>query len=311
MILLEGFDGLVVLASVAAPLVAAFAGVSFAAATVGGIVTIVAAILAMAAVWVSNALIIAQMRTYWLTNQSAILCQLYDSGDAATALSALGSAVEDMIQAIEWGTILGPVSGPLSLALGGAIGAVETNSLINPLFKLVTGVALVGVECPCSQAPENRYWLFTGGVDGWVPAVLTSGGLTWVQSWQNPGNLGAEGNNDPGQLQDHSSGNGSYSEAQWRFTFPVEYRPIAPSGGYLSARCKITQNTTVWVYITYADGAYDAGGFVVPSGWSTIQANISAPNVGKAIKFVSLQQNLGSHSGHRYVAWDDVRLIMP
>ena len=152
MILLEGFDGLVVLASVAAPAVAAFAGVSFAAITVGGIVTIVAAILAMAAVWVSNALIINQMRTWWNTNQSAILCQLYDSGDAATALSALGSAVEDMLQAIEWGTILGPVSGPLSLALGGAIGAVETNSLVNPLFKLVTGVALVGVECPCQPA---------------------------------------------------------------------------------------------------------------------------------------------------------------
>jgi hypothetical protein len=309
MILLEGFDGLVVLASVAAPLVAAFAGVSFAAITVGGIVTIVAAILAMAAVWVSNALIIAQMRTYWLTNQSAILCQLYDSGDAATALSALGSAVEDMLQAIEWGTILGPVSGPLSLALGGAIGAVETNSLINPLFKLVTGVALVGVECPCQEVPGNRYWKFDEDAEGWAWAIDTSGGMSWEHGWENPGHFSAEGNQSPGLLQDRSIGNGAFSQARWTYTFPALYRPTVVAGASLSARC-LSDQATCWVEIHYVDDSYDGGGYAHPSGWSTFTATVSAPNVGKDIAWVGFLHNLGSHSGDRYTAVDDVRLIL-
>lgn len=191
MVVLESFDGLIATASLCAPTIALFAGASFAAITVSGLVLIVAAVLAMAAVWLSNMLIINQMRQYWVTNKDAIICELYTSGDAAAALTAIGDRIEDGIQAIEWGAVLGPVSVPLAEALGTALGAVQTNSLVNPLFKLVTGVALINVECPCYgqdtlmyTAPSEPYDVMLWG-DSFTASVhnAAQGFQVTVNNW--------------------------------------------------------------------------------------------------------------------------------
>ena len=215
MTMLEGFYGLEVTASVIIPTIFAFTSVSWVAVPISGVAILVVSILAMVAVWGSNVLIMDQMRTWWSDHQDAIVCQLYNSGDAATALAAIGDNIEDAIQAIEWGALL-PFAGPLGDALGTVIGVFQNNSWSIRLFKLITGVVLIEVECPCNIPPGDQFWHFPTDAEEWVHTIITSGGRSWTAGWvAAPHNGNDPNDNSAGALEVHM-GAGGFGNSQLR-----------------------------------------------------------------------------------------------
>lgn len=312
MIMLEGFYGLEVTASVIVPMIFAFTAPSWVAVPVSGVAILVVSILAMVAVWGSSVLIMDQMRTWWSDHQDAIVCQLYNSGDAATSLAAIGDNIEDAIQAIEWGALL-PFAGPLGDALGTVIGVFQNNSLVNPLFKLITGVVLIEVECPCEQAFQNQFWHFTADLEGWYWELQVPGsGFTWTHGWANPGPLGADSQDaDAGQMVDHQSGNGPFSQAHWQYDFPVGSEPMATSGMTFQADVAHNGGCMISLEVKFTDETQQGENFTWAGFWSVLHTHISGGNVGKHIKAISVMHNAGSHSNARDVAVDNARLWIP
>ena len=312
MTMLEGFYGLMVTASVIVPTIFAFTAISWVAVPVSGVAILVVSILAMVAVWGSDVLIMDQMRTWWSDHQAAIVCQLYNTADAATALTALGDNIEDAIQAIEWGALL-PFAGPLGDALAAVVGVFQNNSLVNPLFKLITGVVLIEVECPCEQAFQNQFYHFTEDLEGWQWALqVDGGGLTWTHGWENPGALGADGqDSDAGQFQDKSVGTGAFSQAHFYFDFPSGAEPLAQSGMRFQLDVCQTGGSGIFVEIKYTDQTEDNSYYSNVVGWSTLYHQVPSGSIGKHIRQISLAHNQGQHSNDRYVAIDNARLWIP
>lgn len=312
--MLEGFYGLAVTASVIIPTIFAFTSISWVAVPVSGVAILVVSILAMVAVWGSNVLIMDQMRTWWSDHQDAIVCQLYNSGDAATALAAIGDNIEDAIQAIEWGALL-PFAGPLGDALGTVIGVFQNNSLVNPLFKLITGVVLIEVECPCESVAESQYWHFPTDAMGWLWELQGSSSRTWSHGWYSPGHNGAcpDEGEDAGQLQDECHGTGGNDQCHWYLDFVPGARPPAQAGSYFQARFKTSQGsgTGVFAVIVYADDTQDSGYVASGATWQTARADVATGNVGKLIKQVAIAHNQGSHSQQRWFCIDNARLVVP
>jgi hypothetical protein len=312
MTMLEGFYGLEVTASVIVPAIFAFTSISWVAVPVSGVAILVVSILAMVAVWGSAVLIMDQMRTWWSDHQDAIVCQLYNSGDAATALAAIGDNIEDAIQAIEWGALL-PFAGPVGDALATVIGVFQNNSLVNPLFKLITGVALIEVECPCEGAPENLFWHFNADLEGWYWLLLVDGGgLTWTHGWQNPGHNGADlADADPGQLQDKSVGTGGYSQAGWRYVFTGGTEPLAVAGMRFQADICRSAGSGFYMVIEYSDQTLDYTVWPDQVAWGTIYHAVPSGSVGKHVSAIRMSHDQGQHSDDRYVAMDNARLWVP
>ena len=308
--MLEGFYGLAVTASVIIPTIFAFTSISWVAVPVSGVAILVVSILAMVAVWGSNVLIMDQMRTWWSDHQDAIVCQLYNSGDAATALAAIGDNIEDAIQAIEWGALL-PFAGPLGDALGTVIGVFQNNSLVNPLFKLITGVVLIEVECPCVLVPLEWYH-FDSDDQGWVHTIDISGGRSCTAGWvASPHNGNDPQDSSPGALEVHQ-GAGGYEETHWSKTYAEGFRPTATAGMKLYiGYCDNTNNAPgVRLGIEYADDANDTAWYTGGiAGWSVLNCPVSSGNVGKEIKRLFLGQNFGSGQGEWWFDIDNAHLL--
>lgn len=312
MIMLEGFYGLEVTASIIVPTIFAFTAPSWVAVPISGVAILVVSILAMVAVWGSAVLIMDQMRTWWSDHQDAIVCQLYNSGDAATALAAIGDNIEDAIQAIQWGALL-PFGGPLGDALGTVIGVFQNNSLVNPLFKLITGVVLIEVECPCEAPFGDTFWHFPADAMGWLFTVDSDGGRGWTHGWVASPHNGNDPNDDSAGALEHHENAGGFGGAHWTYTFDVDARPTAQAGTRF--QCDVASahpgDHAFWVMITYADDAADSGPYTGFAGtWNTFHIDTTGGNVGKAIKSVSVWHNEGSGCPEDWINVDNARLVM-
>jgi hypothetical protein len=291
MTMLEGFYGLQVTASVIVPAIFAFTSISWVAVPVSGVAILVVSILAMVAVWGSAVLIMDQMRTWWSDHQDAIVCQLYNSGDAATALVAIGDNIEDAIQAIEWGALL-PFAGPLGDALGAVLGVFQNNSLVNPLFKLITGVVLIEVECPCETSSAVA-WHFDADAQYWTWWENAGNNVHGTSIWQPSPSPVDPADRSAGCLQtivDLPAGSYSWYEGRWQLPGSALASAVAHTGNSISA--DITQNgrhTDVksQLKIVYTDASVDYANYP-PGAWGNHRLYVSAGNNNKTISYICL-----------------------
>jgi hypothetical protein len=311
--MLEGFYGLAVTASVIIPTIFAFTSISWVAVPVSGVAILVVSILAMVAVWGSNVLIMEQMRTWWSDHQDAIVCQLYNSGDAATALAAIGDNIEDAIQAIEWGALL-PFAGPLGDALGTVIGVFQNNSLVNPLFKLITGVVLIEVECPCEEITAY-WWHFTADEEGWTYEDLQTG-CTVAHQWQPAPSPVDAADIDAGCLElsvDLPAGGYSYNYARFQYNYAVGQRPVAASGVGLRAdyyQSHDGNGVEAQIGIAYEEGGYDYANFTTGGSWLEQTKYCTAGNYGKHIQFIWVNGAANSQYRDPVTWWfDNVHVV--
>jgi hypothetical protein len=311
MIMLEGFSGLEVVISLAVPTIWALTSISFVTVPPAGLILLATSVLAMVAIWGSNALIMDQMRTWWSDHQDAIVCQLYNSGDAATALAAIGENIEDAIQAIEWGALL-PLAGPLGDALATAIGVFQNNSLVNPLFKLITGVVLIEVECPCAEV-SPLLWHFDTGLEGWYWTLDSNyGNATWEHGWAatpTP-NENDPADSSPGCLSDHVHGGDGSSDGRWSIAFaPGELIAEAGMRFYVDWRASSAQSLGIVVRIVYQDNAEDGNYVDNPVNWGAHYITVTTGNVGKSITRLDVSHHRGSGGGEMYMAVDNAYVV--
>lgn len=310
---MQGLGGVEIGVATVAPIIAGFVGASFATMGPVGLVVVVASILAVLAYGVSTLLIVSQLRDWWTDHKIEIVCELYESGDAADALAAIGAFIEDAFQAVTWGAELAPFQTQIKGFLGTALGKLETNSLVNPLFKLVTGVALLEFECPCEQEADTG-WHFDEWEEFWVastygdPIVVVSN--EWSPNPWPPDYL----DSSPGCISSYLNppGSGTYaaSGGQWLYTYPVGTGPVCASALW-GVRLNMWNDDfshLVACRLYYTDDTYDNGTWNLKD-WSTFTVYTTAPNVGKQVKSIRLRLE-NNASGHvdGWMRVDNVRL---
>jgi len=141
------FAGLQIAADVAAPFIAGGLGAWEIALTPAGFAVFITAFLGICAVNVWAISSIDQWQTWWNDNKDAIVCSLYESGTAATALTALTSAIEDGLQAIVWAGLLEGLAGAAMPLLAELFGTLQTNAFVSPLFRFVAAVNYPDATC--------------------------------------------------------------------------------------------------------------------------------------------------------------------
>lgn len=109
----------------------------------------IAALAGIALISTSAGFVFKQIADYFRTNESDLVCSLYASGTAADAIDAIAEVVEDAIQAVSWGGLAG-VSGTIGPLIGSALSIVQSNTFVNPLFRLTTTIVATGQECQCA-----------------------------------------------------------------------------------------------------------------------------------------------------------------
>lgn len=145
---------------------------------------------------------LGQFKTWWETNKTAIVCSLYLSNDAATALQAISNFIADGVQAIEWTGLLAPLAPELSVAVGALMSQIESNNLVNILFKLVTDVAIPDGTCDCPGGPQTTAFHFDTDAEGFSFSTLAQSPNTSVGQWNDNvvGRDDAVMNESPGRL---------------------------------------------------------------------------------------------------------------
>jgi len=163
---LAGLSGLLVTAGqVSAVVGAAFIalGIVFPPAD---IVAVVGAVVSMAVLSVFASSKMSSVKAYIVAHEDELACTLYNSGSSTEAINALAAVTEDAIQAIEWGAVLGPISGQLSPLFSSVFAGVETNTVVAPLFQLTAAVAAMGRSCDNCEGGGCGDWVYKGALDG-------------------------------------------------------------------------------------------------------------------------------------------------
>jgi hypothetical protein len=256
---------------------------------------------------------LSQFKTWWETNKQAIVCSLYVSGDAATALAAISNFISDGVQAIEWTGVLAPLAPELAVAVGALMSQIENNNLVNILFKLVTDVALPNVTCDCSG--QYYEFHFDEGDEDWEELYDVQSPNTGVGQWLDTV-LGGDGTDSPGRLVIYlTRSDGSKNcKGGWIFTLPGT--PIATREEALQADiCQGASGGVCRYYlrIQYTDATEDETILIAQdSQWKQCSVAVSSGNVGKSIKyFYVLFDFNGSDTGACDFGIDNVRTNVP
>lgn len=147
---LQGFSGFILGADVVAPAITVFATTWGLLLGPGDAIAIVIAVLAIGAISSLALYELSQLTTYLAARKDQIICTLYLSGSALDAKAAVADLLEDAIQAIEWGAVLGPFGTELNAALSTVFAHFESNGLVNALFSLQESIAYSEYTCPCA-----------------------------------------------------------------------------------------------------------------------------------------------------------------
>jgi hypothetical protein len=260
-----------------------------AAFTPPGIAAMAAAIIAFNIISYVAAEHCDQIVSYLDTHKDAIICDLYNSGDAAAALEAVSNWLEDAIQAIEWGEILGPLAPELNAALGAIFSQVENNGTVNVLFRLTEDVLLPEVTCECG-GPSG--WHFTYNAERWAwyedprNTVYANAGWESSPSPQDP-------DDDPGCLAailDLPEGEYQYWEGSWRFSGLYLASNIAHTGDTFAAhgyKSSTAGNVKILIRIVYSDETQDYA-LYDNAYWQPMAVAVDEANDGKTISHLCL-----------------------
>jgi len=185
-------------------------------------VAVVAAIVALGALSLGAFVGGEILATYFETNKDDLVCALYASGSASDALLALSGFIEDAIQSAEFASFLGGMPGGTEGAIGAVFGAVETNSLVAPLFRLTADLAFPGADCSgCGQQSSTHGpWHFTLGLEDWDFTDESGSPSTVTGAWSDDPdpNDPSEGES-PGALTNTATRSGNDCYGMWNVDF--------------------------------------------------------------------------------------------
>jgi len=254
---------------------------------------LIGAILASAALGISIFIVSHTVAEYLETNRADIVCQLYQSGNAAAAISVLSSALDDALQTVAWAEVFGPLAEQAAAAFGSVAAALQSNGLVDSLFRLTADVAYPGADCDGCLTPGLE-WHFTLGPEGWVFEDLSSNGATGTGNWSDAAPI------DPGDVsaghlavQQHAV-EGGVPQPEWVRYFS-DPKPVATVSTVFRADVyqgmeQGGQNSAI--YIVYEDDTYDFDYTQDDAGWWTLTANANPGNAGKEIDHIIYLTNL-------------------
>jgi hypothetical protein len=293
------------------PVIAGYLGVfGTVALTPAGFAALIAAIVGMG-VLASLSFVGWQMAGIYLDDHKAeIVCALYETGDAVEARTALAGFLEDAVQSIEWTGLLAPLAPELAAFMGIAMGAFETNGVVNILFELTADVAYPDAGCDCAQ---GLGWSFLADEEGWTYGADCTGSNTYTPSWQ-----GGESGSDPydpswGRLQmvlnRVESGN---CKAYWIYWFPVPF--VAHTGDEFNVDTYLYGTSGyghVYNRIKYEDNSEDTYHIEARDfGWENHPVQVSSGNNGKNVTAVYVMFDLVDGSNQQCTfALDHARYI--
>jgi hypothetical protein len=155
MVMIRNFDGVALVSTIVAPVVAGVAGVLPAVFTPAGFVVFVGTLVAIGITAAASWWYVDEMIDEWDANKQDIVCALYNSGSSVQAVSALANFIEDAIQAIvTWG-VLAPVSAEIAGLLGTAFSQLTGNGMVEPLFKTVAAVTSIEETIDCDTCGQG------------------------------------------------------------------------------------------------------------------------------------------------------------
>jgi hypothetical protein len=299
-----------------APMLMGIIGGSFLTMGPAALATLIGSILAVAALEAGAMYAFSQVKSGWETNKDAIICELYDSGNAADALSAISGQIEDLIQSIEWGAVLGPFAGELAPLFGTIAGTFQNNSLVNPLFQLVVGLDTLGLECPCQEQGVAFEWHFPTSVEGWTFTDNNIPGCEYLGEWEAaPSPVDPE---DPsaGCLRIAtwfpSEGAPDDTRAQYTYTYNQYYRPVATAGTVLGIDWRRSYGAgAAYAHIVFEDDTYE---YMTHdrSSWTRDELYVQQANYGKAIKSIDVGAwGLAQTTGALDIHFDNILLVIP
>jgi hypothetical protein len=280
--------GIAFLSNVAAQAALAYAVIFTVVLTPVTIAIAIASLLAIEGLSIFALYELQQFKDWWATNKIAIVCSLYLSEDAAAALAAVSNAVADGVQAIEWTGALAPLAPELSAAVGVLMSQIESNNLVNILFKLVTDVAFPDVTCNCAGSQTG--WHFDSGLEGWEFSTLVHSPNTSIGQW-NSAEVGADNLNGSfgrlwGLLTMTDAGQ-SGSTGTWTLAFPVGTGPIVHTGDIIKMDMVASASGLVNTLGCYVQGGILASSSSNPTdAWQQFQLVIPAPCDGLRLTYL-------------------------
>jgi len=136
------------------------------------------ALAAIAVLSTSAGFVFKQVADYFRANESDLVCSLYVSGTAADAIDAISNVVEDAIQGISWGS-LAALSGAIGPLIASSLSIVQSNTFVNPLFRLVTTIVATGEECQCTEG--CGHFIKFGSWDAGVYSAVAQSGDYYLE----------------------------------------------------------------------------------------------------------------------------------
>jgi hypothetical protein len=254
-----------------------------------GFIALVGAIVTVGLINVYALTAFTQWIAAWDNDKDAIICELYTSGSAAAAMTALTTAVEDCIQAIEWTGLLAGLAGTVAPLMGTIMGEVVTNSFVSPLFRLIAAIGMPASEGACLGCSGLLGgWHFDYGVEAWAFSQSIPGQeYPYAGAWEdNPALPDPADSSVPCLQTTITRSSGSLGVSRWSFPGSGLAVSIAHTGDVLTADTRMTVTggyADRYVQIWYTDASHDSSSDAYGVGWVTQNAVVSAPNNGKTI----------------------------
>jgi hypothetical protein len=218
-------------------------------------------------------------------NKDDIICAFYSSGSALQVQAIATGAIEDALQAIEWGEVFAPLGAALETAIGAVGSQLLSNNVVNVLFYAAEDVVLPTATCECGGAQE---WHFDAGVEGWIfvgepPSPVTEEhGWTQVESGKDPSNGSA------GRLfveVDMVAFNPPSFYPSWERYLPPG--TVVAIGDTLVADVYAGPDQSfISLGIVYTDDTEDSTGWTSWVNWGLATCTVTEPNNGKTVKFL-------------------------
>lgn len=311
---LQGISGFMTAVSLIVPVLgAALVGTGAIAVPPAAVAEIAVAIMATIVLSAVAFQVGGAIADYIENDRSTLVCALYQSSAPAAALQALTNELEDAVQSIQWSSIFGPVLGPeIAAAFGTIAGELETNGLVNSLFRLTLNIVYPDVSCDDCNAEWS--WHFDQDEEGWTLSYAYGDAWEVSHGWDD-GAPGPDPNDASAgylRVDINKTSNEPGCEPMWTRTVQ-NLGLIAHTGDQLAFDGWYTSadHSGMHATITYTDDTYDTDDYpnVSAQSWETIFVTVTAPNNGKTVKSFSIGIGTGLATGQWTYAWDRARWL--
>jgi len=226
---------------------------------------------------------------YLDTHKDEIICAFYNSGSALDVQQIATSAIEDAVQAIEWGSVFAPLGEALETAIAAVGSQLLSNNVVNVLFYAAEDVVLPEAECNCGTTG----WHFDASSEGWSAWEDERNDVHQAAQWQASPSPQDPGDSSAGCLEsviDLPEGGYSWYNGGWRIAGSVLPSAIAHTGD--SFICRAYKSTSagapkMFAVIRYSDDSTDYE-YHDSHSWETITVAVSSGNNGKTIAYLEM-----------------------